>query len=231
MELNAAFLTETALFNGIANGDMPPLLACLSAQTIRCEKNQTILHRGDRLERFGIVLEGQFRITEEDYFGNRHLLAALEPGDLFGESFAFAQAEALPFDVVAASDSTALLIDCRRLTQPCAKACGFHSRLIQNLMSVISGKNIVLTQKIGILSKRSTREKLLAYLAGEARRHGSRRFNIPFDRQGLADYLCVERSALSAELSKLRSQGILDFQKNHFELAQNNKRNDGVIEI
>jgi CRP-like cAMP-binding protein len=128
--------------------------------------------------------------------------------------FAFAEEMTLPVSVVATADSSVLLIDSRRLVAPCAKACRFHGRLIQNTLQMVSKKNVLLTQKNLLISKRTTREKLLSYLSEESRKAGSRRFVIPFDRQGLADYLIVERSAMSSELSKLQKEGVLRFRKN-----------------
>jgi DNA-binding transcriptional ArsR family regulator len=124
----------------------------------------------------------------------------------------------LPVSVISSTESELLFIDCRKLAAPCSKACDFHSRLIQNMLNIISKKNVSLTQKIEFLSKRTTREKLLAYLSAEAKKAGSNRFSISFNRQELADYLFVERSAMSAELSKLRDDGILKYHKNQFEL-------------
>ena len=97
------------------------------------------------------------------------------------------------------------------LIVPCAKACGFHSRLIQNMLSIVSMKNISLTQKIEFTSKRTTREKLLAYLSAEAKKSGSSHFCIPFNRQELADYLSVERSAMSADRLNCQSSGTTAF--------------------
>ena len=211
-------LKTVQLFKGIEESDLQPLLSCLSAKAIQYGKGQTVFSSGERIERFGIVLSGEVQVVQDDYYGNRSILAKIDIGNLFGESFACADMKTLPVSVITTTESELLFIDCHRLAVPCARACGFHSRLIQNMLSIVSMKNISLTQKIEFTSKRSTREKLMAYLSAEAKKAESSRFCIPFNRQELADYLSVERSAMSAELSKLRDDGVLKFHKNQFEL-------------
>lgn len=211
-------LKTVKLFNGIEESDLQPLLSCLCGKLIHYDKGQTVFSSGESLVQFGIVLSGQVQVVQDDYYGNRSILGKIDVGNLFGESFACAEIKALPVSVITTTESELLFIDCHKLAVPCAKACGFHSRLIQNMLNIVSMKNIGLTQKIEFTSKRTTREKLLAYLSAEAKKAGSSRFCIPFNRQELADYLSVERSAMSAELSKLRDNGILRFHKNQFEL-------------
>lgn len=211
-------LKAAELFQNIAEADLKPLLGCLSARTIRYAKGQMIWAAGVRVDCFGIVLSGQVQVVQDDFYGNRSLLAQIGPGHLFGESYAFAEVEALPVSVLAAAECELLFVDYRRLAFPCAMACDYHSQLIKNLLHIVARKNIALTQKMEMTAKRTTREKLLAYLSLEAQKAGARRFRIPFNRQELADYLAVDRSAMSAELSKLRREHFLDCQKNQFEL-------------
>ena len=218
MEKYMDVLKAVDLFKGIEKFDLQPLLSCLSAKEAHYEKGQTVFFSGETIERFGIVLSGQVQIVQDDYYGNRSILANIGTGNLFGESFACAEIKTLPVSVIATTESELLFIDCHRLAVPCAKACGFHGRLIQNMLNIVSMKNILLTQKNEFTSKRTTREKLLSYLSVEAKKAESSHFCIPFNRQELADYLSVERSAMSAELSKLRDDGILNFHKNQFEL-------------
>ena len=211
-------LKTVKLFNGIEEANIQPLLSCLCAKLVSFEKNQIVFSSGESIEQFGIVLSGQVQVVQDDYYGKRSILAKIDTGSLFGESFACAEIKTLPVSVITTTESELLFIDCHRLAVPCAKACGFHSKLIQNMLSIVSMKNILLTQKIEYTSKHTTRKKLLAYLSAEAKKAGSSRFCIPFNRQELADYLSVERSAMSAELSKLRNDGLLNFHKNQFEL-------------
>ena len=121
-------------------------------------------------------------------------------------------------DVIASENTEVMFIDCDRITRSCTNSCEFHRQIIYNLMRVVARKNLMFHQKIEITSKRTTREKLLAFLMIQAKKHQSRSFEIAYDRQELADYLQVERSGLSAEISKLRKEGIIDNRKNHFVL-------------
>ncbi|HOO28608.1 MAG TPA: Crp/Fnr family transcriptional regulator, partial [Lachnospiraceae bacterium] len=198
-------LKTAELFQGIEETELLLLLSCLSARVLFYEKGQTVFLAGERITQFGLVLSGQVQIVQDDYYGNRSILGKMETGDLFGESFVYANIKVLPFSVITAAESEILFIDGYRLAAPCARACGFHSMLIRNMLHIVSMKNVMLTQKIEFISKRTTREKLLAYLSAEAKKAGSGSFFIPFNRQELADYLSVERSAMSAELSKLRN--------------------------
>lgn len=220
MEKLFSVLSGCPLFADIDRADLGPLLDCLGAKRIQVRKNQVILAEGDPARYVGVVLEGSVRIEKVDYYGNRSIMAQAQPGELFAESFACAGSATMPVSAVAASDGQIMLVDCQRITVSCSNACGFHSRLIGNLLRIVAFKNIQLNQKIELTGKRTTREKLLAYLTGQAKHRGSDSFTIPFDRQALADYLQVERSAMSAEISKLRKEGILESKKNYFRLLK-----------
>ena len=213
-------LQKCPLFRGIDPSELPALLNCLGAKTVTADRRQTVLREGEPARFVGVVLEGGVQILQEDYFGNRSILGLAGPGELFGESFACAGTDSLPVSVVAAQDSALLLVDCRRVLSPCEKACGFHRSILSNLMQVMARKNLAFHQKLQITSRRTTREKLLAYLNAQAKACGRADFSIPFDRQELADYLGVDRSGLSAELSRLRREGVLECQKNHFILLE-----------
>ncbi len=211
-------LGSSPLFDGVDETDLPALLGCLSARRAKIPAGGDVLRAGDPAGRVGLVLTGQVQVIQDDFYGNRSIVASVGPGQLFGEAFACAGAAALPVGAVAAGDSEILWIDYRKILSTCEKRCAFHHRLIYNMLRVLAGKNMQLSRKVELLSKRTTREKLLCYLDGEARRAGSRSFSIPFSRQELADFLSVDRSAMCHELSKLRREGRIDFQKNRFTL-------------
>ncbi len=211
-------LSRCALFDGIGHDELGAMLSCLGARVMSVKKNQLIAQEGDPADAVGIVLSGSAQLVKEDYYGNRSIVARIEPGELFGESFACAGVETLPVSIVATADSQVMRIDCRRITVSCTNACAFHSRMIFNLLRVVASKNLVFNQKIEITSKRTTREKLMTYLLSQAKLHNSDSFTIPYDRQALADYLGVERSAMSAEISKLRKEGIIECEKSQFRL-------------
>ena len=213
-----AILLGCPLFAGISPEELDALLTCLGARSLPVTKGQVILAEGEPARFVGIVLAGCVQIEKVDYYGNRSILTQAMPGQLFAESFACAGAAEMPVSAVATEPGQVMLIERTRITTGCSNACGFHSRLVANLLQIVSEHNIQLNQKIEITGKRTTREKLLAYLVGQAKLQGSDSFTIPFDRQALADYLQVERSAMSAEISKLRKEGRLESRKNQFRL-------------
>ncbi len=213
-------LERVPLFGGIARADLPAMLGCLGASVKRFEKGETVFLAGDPAARIGLVCDGGAQVLREDVCGNRTILISLEPGDLFGEVFACARVERLPVSVVTVGPSEIMLLDYRRVVTTCPSSCAFHARLIENMLGILAEKNLMLGRKIEALSARSTRGKLTAYLAAQAERTGARAFSIPFNRQELADYLAVERSAMSAELGKMRDEGLIRFHRNEFELLK-----------
>ena len=149
-------------------------------------------------------------------WGNTNLMTRCHPGDIFGESYAIRTNCALEVSLYAEQNSTVLYLNVSKMMTLCSRACEFHNQLTRNLLSVLAERNFQLGQKLEHMTKRTTREKLLSYLSSEARRSGSSSFDIPFNRQQLADYLSVDRSAMSNELCHLRDEGLISFQKNHF---------------
>ena len=218
MEKYFPILESCPLFSQIRRQDIPGLLACLGARVRQFKRQQQILSEGGPAKQVCILLRGSAEVVNQDIYGNRSILSRITAGELFGESFACAGAEVLPVSVVANEDCEVMLIDCHRITTSCTNACGFHSRMIYNLLQAVARRNIEFHQKLEITAKRTTREKLMAYLLSQAKAVGSREFTIPYDRQALADYLGVERSAMSAELSKLQRDGILQTNRSRFTL-------------
>lgn len=211
-------LERCPLFEGIPSEDLDAMLRCIGGHTMDVRKGQSIFQEGDPAAYVGMVLSGAVRLVREDYYGNRSIVAHIGPAELFGETYACAAVTALPVSVVADTDSKVLLMDCRRITTSCTNACVFHSRMVHNLLRMVATKNLVFDQKIQVTSQRTTREKLMAYLLNQAKLQGSSSFTIPYDRQELADYLEVDRSGLSAEISKLRKERVLESERNHFVL-------------
>lgn len=218
MENFHAILRQCPLFDGIEMEDLSAMLGCIGGKPTFAAKGQYIFREGESAVYVGMVLSGAVRLERDDYYGNRSIVAHIGPGELFGETYACANVSALPISAVADSDSTVLLMDCRRITRTCSHACSFHNRIIFNLLRVVALKNLVYDQKIQVTSQRTTREKLMTYLLNQAKIQGKSTFEIPYDRQELADYLEVDRSGLSSEISKLRKEGILTSQKNMFTL-------------
>lgn len=213
-----SILERCPLFNGIRVEDLRAMLDCIGGRTMSVSKGQSVFREGDPATHVGMVLSGAVRMVREDFYGNRSIVAHIGPAELFGETYACAGIASLPISVVADEDSQVLLMDCRRITTSCCNACEFHNRMVFNLLRLVATKNLVFDQKIQVTSKRTTREKLMTYLLDQAKLQGSNIFTIPFDRQELADYLEVDRSGLSAEISKLRREGVLESEKNQFVL-------------
>ena len=218
MEKYFGILSKCPLFADIAREDLLRMLVCLGARVEHFDKKYTVFAEGSVAKYIGIVLSGSVQIVHVDYFGNRSILAAMSPSEMFAEDFAAAEVQSLPVTVIADEPADVMLIDCSHILHTCQNNCGFHQALIFNLMKDLATKSLRFHERIEITSKRSTREKLLAYLAIQAKAAGRDSFEIPFDRQELADYLEVDRSGLSAEISKMRKEGILDSHKNHFRL-------------
>ncbi len=211
-------LRQSKLFTGIKSAEICLVLKCLAPTEKAFAKGEYLLRSGDRVKAMGLVMSGCVHLVKEDYWGNRTILTEIYPGELFGESYACFEAEALRVDVLAVRDSTVLFFDVNRILTPCSDGCAYHGRLVRNLVSVLAEKNLALTGKIEHLSQRRTRDKILSYLSDLSQKQGNCQIAVPFSRQELADYLSVDRSALSNELSKLQKEGILEYDKNRFRL-------------
>lgn len=220
MKPDMTILKQCALFQGMNDTDITGMLSCLGAVIRSYSKGQLILSEGDPATHIGIVLSGSVQIMREDYYGNRSLVGIARPSQLFGEAFSCAGITSLPVNILSLKDSTIMLLDCNHILTFCSNACEFHNRLVRNLLHIVAEKSLTLHQKLDITSKRSTKEKLMAFLLLQAKEHGSAEFTIPFDRQQLADYLGVERSAMSAELGKLIKEGYIESKKNRFKLLK-----------
>lgn len=215
-------LSHCPLFNGITTSDLTGMLKCLNAKSVEFSKGDSIFLEGDPAQFVGVVLDGAIQILQEDYYGNRSVLTILEPGELFAEVFSCAGLNAIPVSAIAIKKSTVLLLNCQQMFTVCGNACRFHSQLLQNLLKVMAMKNLAMTQKIRYMSQKTTKDKLTAFLLDHAKQNDSSEFVIPYDRQALADYLGVERSAMSVELSKLKKNGQIDTKGSWFRLLELN---------
>jgi len=217
--INTELLKQTELFQGLKTADIEAILSCMAATTKKYTKDSFVLHFGEQVNSIGIVLSGQVNIIMEDYWGNRNIITMIKEGMTFAESYACAEDIPLRVSAQAAADSEVLWLNVKKILTVCPSSCTFHTKLIRNLVALLATKNLFINHKLSFLTQRSTREKLLAYLYAESKKHGAKAFAIPFDRQQLADFLSVDRSAMSNELSKLRNEGILEFNKNHFNFV------------
>ena len=218
MKKHLEILRRCPLFHEINDDHLLKMLTCLGARITEFDKKYTIFTEGSPARHIGIVLSGKAQIVQVDYYGNRSIVSDIKPSELFAEAFACAECDSLPISVIASEPCEIMLIEASHILHTCQNNCDFHQQLIYNLMKDLAGKTIMFHQRIDVTSKRTTREKLMTYLTMQARSSGSNSFDIPFDRQELADYLEVDRSGLSSEISKLKKEGILDSRKKHFVL-------------
>jgi len=218
MKKYIAILEKSRIFSGIDKTEIQAMLSCLNARMFCYKKGEYVLRHGEVQKDVLVLVEGKLHIQKDDYWGNRSILGHISVGEMFGEAYASSKKDVMLNDVIALEDSTVIHFDVNRIITTCSSACRFHSMVVQNMFFAISEKNRKLVQKLHHISRRSTREKLLSYLSEQAQTHGSSMFNIPFNRQQLADFLSVDRSAMSNELCKMRDEGLLEFHKNSFKL-------------
>ena len=197
-------LLKSSLFSSITADDVDSVLDCLGAIIKKYQKNECILMAGNTTEYIGLLLTGKAIVIQEDYWGGRSVMSAILPGHTFAESYACTPGSVLDVNVYAEAASPV--------------TCGRHNQMIRNLLCDLAGKNLRLGEKSKHMSQKTTRDKLLSYLSSEMHRHGSNEFDIPFSRQQLADFLSVDRSGLSTELGRMKTDGLIDFHKSHFVL-------------
>lgn len=216
--IDYSFLSHTMLFQGTSEDEVKEMLSCLSAKIQTFQKNETIYHVGACVSALGIVLNGSVSLENDDIWGNKHLIDTIRPGQVFAETYATVPKEPLLVNVIALEPSTVLFLQVEKLLTTCTNACTHHQKLIQNLLFVSAQKNLKLSHKIFHTAPKTIRGKLLSYLSYQSICANSYEFEIPYSRQQLADYLGVDRSALSAELSKMQKEGLLTFHKNSFHI-------------
>ncbi len=218
--MDTAALCKTALFRGSSPEEVEAMLACLGAERRQYAKGEMVCRVGDVISSMGVVLRGSLLIQTDDLWGNTAVLDRVGPGQIFGEAYACALGEPLMVDVVAADGSEVLFLNVERVLNVCSNVCGHHNRLVRNLLSISAQKNLALSRKIFHTSSKTIRGRLLSYLSDQAVRSGSSTFTIPFNRQQLADYLNVDRSAMSNELGKMQRDNLLRVEKNRFQLLE-----------
>lgn len=216
--MDFALLSHTPLFAGVAPQEIEAMLACLDTERRHYTKGQIILRSGDTVRSMGIVLSGRVLIEKTDLWGNATVLDSVGPGQIFAETYACTPQEPLMVDAVAAESAEVLFIQVARVLEVCPSSCAHHHTLIRNLLALSAQKNLLLSRKIFYTAPKTIRARLLSYLSDQAIRCGRRCFTIPFNRQQLADYLNVERSALSNELSKMQQDGLIETERNYFRL-------------
>lgn len=218
MEQYFEILEKCPLFKGVERNELLGVLKCLEVKIKEYKKGKAVFLQGDAVNFFGVVLEGSVQIVRNDYYGNRSIVTTAMPSQLFAETFAFAKASAAPLSAWTLADSAVMFINPEKFIGQCSRACSFHSRIISNLVKVMASKNLEINKKLEIVSKRTTRDKLMTYLFLTSQELGTKSFTVPFNRQELADYLEVDRSGLSAEISKLKKDGKLLCRRSEFTI-------------
>ncbi len=215
-----SIIKNTSLFSSLSEDEIKNLLKFTNAKLKEYKSKSNVIEAGEKIESFGLLLKGSLLIVNNDYWGNRNIIGKVKEGQLFAETFACIPKNPLTITVSAESDSEVLFLNMNSILSFASENYKSYESIIKNILLDIVRKNLYLNKKIMHMSKRSTREKLLTYLSDESIKHGSDSFKIPFKRQELADYLSVDRSAMSNELSKLKKEGFIDFDKNKFTLIK-----------
>jgi CRP/FNR family transcriptional regulator, dissimilatory nitrate respiration regulator len=213
-------LAGTTLFRGISEEETEFLVKCLRARRHPFPKGSFIQHAGEPFTRIGIVLSGSVDILFEDAVGRKSILTTIEPGGMFGEGAVTARLPASPVSVYASTDVSACFLEYPFMVRSCEKNCSYHSLLVENMIEILSRKLLLMNKKLNYALTRSIRDKITSYLVDEYGAQKTRRFEIVYNREELANYLSVDRSSLSRELAKMKEEGLINFRKNRFELRE-----------
>lgn len=216
--MNTSFLSNTLLFRGITEDEISVLLTCLGAQERTFQKDEVIFRAGSPISEIGLIESGSVNIVVNFYWGNSNIFGHVSKGQIFGENYAAIPGKDLTCDVIACEETRVLFLNMQKLLTPCQRACTFHTRLIKNMLRISAQKNLNLSTRMMHTASYSLRERLLSYLSEQALESGSSHFTIPYNRQQLADYLAVNRSSMSKELSKMQEDGLITYRKNEFTL-------------
>lgn len=218
--MDTLFLTNTQLFRGIKEDEIAELLHCLVPREGKFQKDDVIFRAGSPVSEIGLIKFGSVNIVVNLYWGNSIIFGHVGKGEVFAENFAAIPGKELVCDVVACAETEVLFLNMQKLLTTCERACAFHTRLIMNMLRISAQKNLNMSSRMMHTASRSLRERLLSYFSEQALEHGSPHFTIPFNRQQLAEYLGVNRSAMSNELSKMQEDGFLTYHRNEFTLKE-----------
>lgn len=216
-------LGETELFSGLELRELKSMLPCLGLRSVRAEKDDYIVNAGDIVSEVGFVVEGEASMVKMDSAGNKTITSRLVPGDMFGEVLVCANVVSSPVSIIAEGSCEIIMFNFNRLISCCSNCCPFHAKVVANLLKLIARKNMQLNEKIQVMSKKTTRDKLATYLLMQMEKTEKDEFDVPLNRSQLADYLSVDRSAMSRELGRLREEGVLDFTRNQFKIIDLDK--------
>lgn len=218
MDRDLPLSISSPLFAGIGPEDLQTMLSCIGYSVCSYPKGSVIAPEDEPIRRIGILLSGTVDMVKEDLWGNKTTILRLHRDELFGETFACGEDDRSPVTFFASEDARILFLPFRKVMHTCSRSCVFHRQLVENMVRVIAEKNRELLRKVEVVSKKALREKILAYLSIQSQQQGSRYFTLPLNRTELADYLCADRSAVSRELSAMRAEGLIDFDRSLFRI-------------
>lgn len=213
-------LSKLMLFNGIPTEELRKMLNCLKIRISDYKKGETIFLSGSEIHEIGLVLSGSVRIESNDLWGNRGIISIVKKGSVFAESYALTRPKSILVDVVANGDTRALFLSAEKIMCPCGTSCRCHAILLKNMLLLSSQKTVLLSERILDNSPKTIRGRLMSFFSRTVAQQGTNSVTLPFDRQQFADYLNVDRSALSKELSKMRDDGIIVYKKNNFTILK-----------
>lgn len=211
---------EMPIFKGINADELNELYMTNSFNIKDYKKNSVIFHNGEIIHQIGIVVKGNVIIENNDLWGNKTILSMVSTGQVFGESYAYSHSP-LMVNTVAAGPSTILFFDLNILDNPLYSHCNWQYQITKNLLKIATRKNIILSNRSFCTAPKTIRERLSIYFSGQTLLYDNNEFDIPFNRQQMADFLNLDRSALSKELCKMRDEGLISFNKNHFIIYKN----------
>ena len=215
--------SRVLLFSGISNQELLPMLDCLGSYKKNYKSGEIIILTEDAVKSLGIILGGSVKMIKEDIWGNKTLLAVMEEGGLFGEIFTCSHAQTATVTFVAGKEAKILFLPFEKIWNSCTTSCACHHKLMGNLISLLADKNVQLIEKLEVTTKKSVREKISCFLSIQAQKNNSRYFTVNMGRMELSEFLCVNRSALTRELNQMRSEGLIDFDRNTFKIIKDQK--------
>lgn len=223
LDKTISVLQQSSLFEKIEKESIGHLLNCLGIQVKSYEEQHIIIELESCVNEIGVVIEGEVEIVKENRLGDRMIVGILGEGQIFGEGIVCTKKRLSPVTVRTKTKAKIAVVPYERIIMTCGERCSFHKQLIQNMLYVLGEKNYHLNQKIDYLILKGMREKLALYLLEQSYREGKSSFSIGLNRNDLAEYLNVSRSAMSRELSRMKEEGLIDYYKNSFKIIDESR--------
>lgn len=213
-------LKKNPIFKDFNDGQLSAILDCFSVEIKEFDKNQSIFQQNQPIEKIALILRGEANVEHIDIFDNQSIILNLKAGDFFGLEETYAERSIFLNSLIACEKSVVAFFDSNKFVFPCQNNCKHHQALLKKIINYISSRNLMLIDKIKHLSQKGIKEKVLSYLQSQSKMAQSPYFDIPFNKTELANYLSVERSALSTVLSRLKKEGVIDFEKKRYHIKQ-----------